>query len=97
MGLRYSPDGAAIHRSKSGVGIVGRVVGACGVGLQVQPGGSKKKANCNCSWRCSDATANATSHVAHALPAALRSLLFLVEVVAAVAVAVRCRGLQSHF
>ena len=95
MGLRYSPDGAAIHRSKSGVGIVGRVVGACGVGLQVQPGGSKKKANCNCSWRCSDA--NATSHVAHALPAALRSLLFLVEVVAAVAVAVRCRGLQSHF
>ena len=50
------------------------------------------------SWLCL-AIRFATSHVArgHAPPAASRSLLFLVELVVAVAAAVRCRGLQSHF
>jgi hypothetical protein len=43
MGLRYSPDGTAIHRPKSGVGVVGCEVGRVELNYNCSPAALRKK------------------------------------------------------
>jgi hypothetical protein len=108
MGLRWDCDGTAITapmglrytRPSRGSRWRGWPWGlACGVELQLQPGGFEKKANCNCKWRRRDATATATTSIqTHARVGVVGpwvgrgALLFLVSGVAgefSVAVAVQ--------